>query len=285
MVRGFVKHGANVCVLDADVKALLHRQVVELIVDVVRIRHVLLQANDRKALESTRLMHHRVEAVGVLESARNWVARITAWRRLGLLVVVLISARCLLLKVRSFENLGLVQNLCLNRVWVELDVEAPLLYLFGRGNHSVELLDGVDTVLRFLEQTLAHLRNSLLVLANFLRNANQHGEFWRQVDILSLLLDFKQGLRHLPNLHIVLLLEVRSHRNRRASLALFEIASFRAHVKAYVTDLVGLVVSVHGHDNGSFEFVYDGLLVFLRLWSVLCVALPFRSEALHLIVN
>ena len=128
-----------------------------------------------------------------------------------MLIIVLISTRRLLLEVWCFKNLRLVQDFGLNGVRIELDVETPLLDLFTRGNHFIQLLDRMDAVLGLLEQALAHLCDSLLVFANFLRDANQHSEFRRQVDVLPLLLNFKQGLLHLLNLHIVLLPEVGCH--------------------------------------------------------------------------
>ena len=66
---GLIKHRANVCVLHADVEALGEGEVVELVVNVVSVLHVLLKADDGEALERTRLVHHRVQAVRVVECA------------------------------------------------------------------------------------------------------------------------------------------------------------------------------------------------------------------------
>ena len=153
------------------------------------------------------------------------------------------------------------------------------------GNHLVELLDGVDAVLRLLEETLTHLSDSFLVLSHLLRDTDEHGELGWEVDVLPLLLNFKQRLVHLSNLHIVLLSEVAGHRDSRASFALLEVAGFRAHVEANIADLVRLVVTIHGHDDGALELVDDGFLVLLLLWLMVGESLAFHSEALHLIVN
>ena len=66
---GLVGDGANVGVLDSDVEAFLEREVVELVVDVVGVLDILLEADDGESLESLGLVHHRVEAVGVVEGA------------------------------------------------------------------------------------------------------------------------------------------------------------------------------------------------------------------------
>mmetsp|Transcript_12498 Transcript_12498/g.15983 ORF Transcript_12498/g.15983 Transcript_12498/m.15983 type:complete len:291 (-) Transcript_12498:1479-2351(-) len=230
-------------------------------------------------------MHHRVEAVRVVEGARHRVVRVASGRRLLLLVVILVAACRLLLEVWCFINLRFLQNLGLDGVRVELDVQTPLLDLLRLGNHFVELLDGVDAVLWLLEETLAHLCDGLLVLTHLLGDADKHGELRGQVDVLALLLYFKQRLAHLTDLHVVLLSEVGGHRDGGAGLTLLEIAGFRAHVEAHVADLVGLVVAVHCHDDGAFEFVNDGLLELAGLRDMVVVALTLLSEALHLIVN
>lgn len=97
----------------------------------------------------------------------------------------------LLGKVWRLKDLRLFEDLRLDGVWVELDVESPRLDLVRLGDHLVEGLDGLDTVLRLLEETLTHIGNSLLVFSDFLRDTDQHAQLWRQIDVLTLLLDFK----------------------------------------------------------------------------------------------
>jgi len=252
----------------------------------VGILDVLLKADDGEALECARLVHHRVQAVRVVERAGHWIVGITARRRLGLLVVVVLAATgCLLLEVRRFVNLRLLEDLCLDGVRVELDVQAPLFDLLRLSDHLVELLDGMDTILGLLEEALTHLSHSLLVLTHLLGDTDKHGELRGQVNVLPLLLNFKQRLVHFTDLHVVLLLKVAGHRDCRASLALFEIARLGAHVEAHVADLVRLVMTIHGHDDGALELVNDGFLVLRLFWDMVGVALTFDAEALHLIVN
>lgn len=177
----------------------------------MRVLHVFLQADDGKALESTRLVHHRVQTVRIVKRTRHWILGVAASWRLGLKVVVLVAAGSLLLEVRRFVNHGFVEYLGLDRIRVELNVQAPLFDFLRLRNHLVELLDGVDTVLWLLEETLTHLCHRLLVLTHLLGDADEHGELGRQVDVLPLLLDFKQRLVHLTDLHVVLLLEIAGH--------------------------------------------------------------------------
>ena len=90
---------------------------------------------------------------------------------------------------------------------------------------------------------------------------------------------------HLHDLLIVLLLEVGGHGYGGAGFALLEVTGLGAHVKAHVADLVGLVVSVHGHDDGALEFVKDSLLVLLRLGRLARVSEALLSESLHLLID
>ena len=137
----------------------------------------------------------------------------------------------------------------------------------------------------FLEETLAHLCHRLLVFADLLRDTHKHSEFRWQVDVLALLLDFKEGLIHLQNLLVILLFEVGRHRNGRAGFSLLEVAGLGAHVESDIADFVSLMVAVAGHDDGALELINDGFLEFLDLWGVVGVAEAFLTEALHLLVN
>ena len=286
MYRIPVKDRADISVLYADVEALLQRQVVELIVDVVSVLDVLLQTDDREALECFRLVNHRIQTVGVVQGPLICRVWISSWRRLRLIVVVvLIAASRLLSEVWRFENLWLLKDLGLDGVWVELDVEAPLLDLFTLCNHLVQLLDGVDSIMGLLEKTLAHLSHSLLVFTDLLRNADKHCKLRRQVDVLALLLNFKQRLLHLTNDLIILLLEVSSHGDGGADLTLLEIASLWAHIKAHIADLVGLVVAVTRHNDGTLELVLNGLLDLSEARGLIRVANSLLTEALNLLID
>jgi len=288
MHGSLIRHRADVGVLYADIKTLLCGQRIELVIDVVSILDVLFKADDCEALKSFGFVHHRVEAVGIIEGARDGGAWVASWRRLRLLlivVVVLISARSLLLKVWSLVDLRLLEDLGFNGVWVQRNFQTPLLDLFRLSNHLVQLLDRVDTIVRLLEKTLSHLGYSFFILPHLLGDANQHGELRWEVDVLALLLDFKEGLVHLHDLHVVLLLEVGSHGNGGASLTLLEVAGLRAHVKTHVGYLVSLVVTVHGHNDGALEFVDHRLLELLHLRRVVGVPLALLTEPVHLVVN
>lgn len=117
----------------------------------------------------------------------------------------------MLLEVGRLPDFGLLEDLSLNGVWCELDIETPLLDILTLGDHLIELLDRMDPIMRLLEQALAHLSDCLLVFPHLLWDSDQHGEFRRQINVLTLLLDLKQGLLHFKDLFIVLLLEVGGH--------------------------------------------------------------------------
>ena len=257
---GLVGDGADVGVLDSDVEAFLEGEVVELVVDVVGVLDILLEADDGESLESLGLVHHRVEAVGVVEGAgicRVWVSS----RLLGLLLlVVLVSASSLLLEVGRLEDLRLLKDLGLDGIGVELNIEAPLLDFLALSNHFVQLLNGVNSVMWLLEETLSHLGHGLFIFTDILRNTDKHGEFWRQINVLALLLDLKEGLLHFQDLLIILLFEVGSHGNGRAGLALLEVTGLRAHIETHIADLVRLVVAIARHDDSALELINDSLL-------------------------
>ena len=263
---GLVGDGADVGVLDSDVEAFLEGEVVELVVDVVGVLDILLEADDRESLESFGLVHHRVEAVGVVEGAgicRVWVSS----RLLGLLLlVVLVSASSLLLEVWRLKDLRLLQDLGLDGIGVELNIEAPLLDFLALSNHFVQLLNRVNSVMRLLEETLSHLGHGLFIFTDTLRNTDKHGEFWRQINVLALLLDLKEGLLHFQDLLIILLFEVSSHGNSRASLALLEVTGLRAHIETHIADLVRLMMAVARHDDSALELIDDSLLDLLASW-------------------
>ena len=137
----------------------------------------------------------------------------------------------------------------------------------------------------FLEETLTHLSHSLLVFADLLWDTDKHGELRGQVDVLALLLDFKQGLLHLADDLVVLLLEVGSHGDGRSNLTLLEVASLWAHIKAHIADLVSFVVAVTRHNYGTLELILDGLLDFLEARRLIRVADSLLAEALNLLVD
>lgn len=126
-------------------------------------------------------------------------------------LLILVAARGLLLEVGRLKDLGLLEDLGLDRIWSELNVQAPTLNIWALGNHLVQGLDRFDPIVRLLEETLAHLRDCFLVFPHLLWDANKHCEFGRQVDVLALLLDLEQRLVHFGDLFIVLLLEIGHH--------------------------------------------------------------------------
>jgi hypothetical protein len=80
----------------------------------------------------------------------------------------------LLSEVWSFKNHGLFQNFGGDCVWGQLNVKTPLFNLWRFGNHLVKGLDGLDTVVGLLEETLAHVGYSLFVFSDLLGDAHQH---------------------------------------------------------------------------------------------------------------
>jgi hypothetical protein len=116
-------------------------------------------------------------------------------------------------------------------------------------------------------------------------NTNKGAKFWRQINVLALLFDFKQWLIEVHNLNIVLLLEVQNHRNGLSDLTLFELARLGSHVVLDCTDLVGFVLTISSHDDGSFEFFVNSLGNFLICGWFSHKSLTFFFEALSLFLD
>lgn len=221
VLGGPVLDQADIRILYENVQPLFNRHVVEFLVDVAGVLLVTLQTEDGEVLQRLRLVNHGVEAVGVLQRARGHdLARVAP--QLALLLLTGIGR--LLHEVGGFINLRTLQNLGFDGVRSQFNFKTPLLDLLALGDHGVQIADGLDAVVRLLEETLAHRGHNALVLAHTLRDAYESAEFGRQINVLALLFDFKQRLVQVHNLNIVLLLEVQHHGNGLAYLTLFELA-------------------------------------------------------------
>lgn len=119
VVLRLVRHWADVSVLNLDVEALGVGQIVELVVDVVRVLHILLKAENCEFFEHLGLVHHRVEAVRVVEDTALrlvWVGSLALRRE------TLLAAGRLLGEVRRLIDFGLLENLGFDRIWCQLDI-------------------------------------------------------------------------------------------------------------------------------------------------------------------
>lgn len=139
--------------------------------------------------------------------------------------------------------------------------------------------------MRLLEETLSHVGHGLLVLSDLLGDTNKHTELWGQVDVLTLLLDFKKRLFHIDDLFVILFFEVDDHGDGGAFLSLFKFAGFRTHIPTNCTDFVGLVMTVLSHHDCPFEFVVNRFLNFCQLWRLSSVALALGLESDHLVID
>lgn len=96
---------------------------------------------------------------------------------------------------------------------------------------------------------------------------------------------FKQWLLETFDLFVILLFEIKYHGYSGSLITLFKLARVRTHVKSYIADFVGLVMTVTRHNDGTFELVDDGFLDFGVFWLLVCKALAFLVETLYLLVN
>jgi len=132
---------------------------------------------------------------------------------------------------------------------------------------------------------LSHGSHCFFVFTDFLWDPNKHTKFWGKVDILSLLLDFKQRLIKAHNLLVVLLTEVLNHGDSLTCFTLFETGSLWTHVPTNLGYFICFVVTVAGHNYGVFKLIIDSFLNFSGLWRLSGEALAFLCEAHHLFIN
>jgi len=190
-----------------------------------------------------------------------------------------------LLEVRRFEDLWSFENRSFDGVRGEVDFKAPLLHFLGVGDHGVEVADGLNTVVRLLEQTLTHRGHDLLVLSDALGNTDESAKFWRQIDVLALLFNLKKGLSEIHYLNVVLLLEIQNHRNGLADFTLLELASLRSHVPLDGGYFVGLMLTIAGHHDGALELFVNGLADLLLVGRLPHKALALFFESMNLLLN
>ena len=139
MNYSLIRDWTDVSVLNLNVKTFLLGKSVKLVVDEVSIVDVLLEADDGEALEGLGLVHHLVEAVGVLKRTRVGIVRVLA-RSLAttsLVLVVVAVSLGLLSKVWSFKNLWLIQYFCLDSVRIQLNIKTPLFHLLRFCDHFI----------------------------------------------------------------------------------------------------------------------------------------------------
>lgn len=230
-------------------------------------------------------MYHWIEAIWIFQDSRWCLVMFWSFCSVWLLARECALSCCLLCKVRCFVNLWFFEYFSFDSVWIKLNVETPLLDLFACCNHSVQFANWSNTVMGLLEKTLAHGGHSFFIFTHFLRNSDKHAEFWWQINILTFLLDLKERLVKVHDLFIILLLEIKDHRNCCSGFALLKLACWRAHIKPYIADFIRLMVAIASHHNSSFKFVVDRLLNLVLFWLFVWVPLPLLNKSGCLLIN
>jgi hypothetical protein len=195
------------------------------------VGNILLKAEDGPLSEVDWLVHDGAKDLGVIKRA----------------IFILTGGK----------NLWSLQNSSLDSIWLEVDVKIPLLDLLGVGDHAVELLNASNSLWRLLEEALSDVSHDSLVLSDFGGDSDEGAEFWREIDVLSLLTNFKQRLIHRMNLNTIGCLEVVNHVGSGLLVSMVKDVVFRVHVPLDLVDFVGSVRSVLGHDDGTLELSVD----------------------------
>lgn len=229
---GLVAELNNISVIDVNVEASLFGELIESVVEVFSMGDILLKAEDGPLSEVDWLVDNGSEDLGVVEGA-------------------------VLTTVVTGVNLWSFQNSSLDSIWLDVDVEVPFLDFLGVGDHSVELLDGSNSLWWLLEEALSDVGHDSLVLSNFGGDSDKGAELWREINVLSLLADLEERLVDGVNLHTVSGLEVVNHVGSGLLISVVEDIVLRVHVPLDLMDLVGSVRSVLGHDDGTLELSID----------------------------
>lgn len=154
-------------------------------------------------------------------------------------------------------NLRSFQNSSLNGIRLEVDVKIPLLDLLGVSNHSVELLNASNSLWRLLEEALSDISHNSFILSNFGGDSDEGAKLWWEIDVLSLLTNFKQRLIQRSNLNAIGCLEVVNHVGSGLLVTMIKDVVFRVHVPLDLMDLVSSMWTVLSHDDGTLELSVD----------------------------
>lgn len=230
---GLVAELNNISVIDVNVEASLFGELVESVVKVFSMGDILLKAEDGPLSEVDWLVDDGTKDLGVIKGS---VLRTTAV---------------------AGVNLWSFQNSSLDSIWLDVDVEVPFLDLLGVSDHSVELLDGSDSLWWLLEEALSNVGHDSLVLSNFGGDSDKGAELWREINVLSLLADLEERLVDGVNLNSISGLEVVNHVGSGLLISVVEDVVLRVHVPLDLMDLVGSVRTVLGHDDGTLELSVD----------------------------
>ena len=236
--------------------------------EILSVFDILLEAEDSPFLEVNGLADDLAQDIGVIEGlvlGNRWLHRDRSdLARDG-------AHGCRLngqrgtggLRAWEHEDAWALENLSLNLVGLETDGELPLLDFLRVGDHLVEGSDALYAVIGLLEETLSNVGHDPLVFTDLGRDTNQDTEFGRQINVLLFLLNFKKRLFWLSDLGLVHFQEVIEHPNLFvAVLALVEHVGSGRHFPADSVDLVGTLLTVVGHDDGSVEVTLNvGLIL------------------------
>ena len=135
------------------------------------------------------------------------------------------------------------------------------MYLFGVGDHPVELLDASDSLWWLLEQALPDVGHHSLVLPDLGWNTDECAELWWQINVLALLANFKKWLINGVNFHAISSSEVINHVGPCFLIAVVEDVLLWIHIPLDLVDFVGPVRTVLGHDDGSFKLSVDKICI------------------------
>lgn len=208
--------------------------------------NILLEAEDGPLSEMNGLMHNCSKNLSIVKgSGLHWLVR--QW----IFSVV----------THGTEDLRSLQDVSFNSIGFNINLEVPLLDFLAVGNHPVEFLDAANSLVWFLEETLSDVSHHLLVLSDLRWDTDKGAEFWRQVDVLALLSNFKKWLINGMYFDVVSCHEVVDHICACFFISMVKDVILGVHVPFDGVYLVCSVWSVFSHHNGSFELPIDEILV------------------------
>lgn len=112
-----------------------------------------------------------------------------------------------------------------------------------------------------LEQALSDVSHDLLVFSDFGGDTDQCAQFWRQINVLSLLSDFKEWLSGGMNFNMICSVKIINHVGTSFFISMVENVILWVHVPFDLVDFVSSVRAIFGHDNSTFKFSANKVLI------------------------
>lgn len=223
----------NVTVVNVNSHALLLREVIELVLNVLSILNILFDAENGPSSKAHGLVNDLRQNLRVFEGFR--LASVS-------------------LNSRSRQDLGFYFLRLMS------DLNSPVSKFLRLRDKPINVFNTVNTLVRPLEERLTQEGHLPLAFPHFSRDTDQGAKLRREEDRMFLLFYFEQGLLRVLYLQVVILFEILQHRDLTA-ITLLEAVLLRVEVPLDARHLVSSVWPVASHDDRAIKFAGDVVLI------------------------